>query len=409
MIKCPYCARLDKDGTPIYRTMGPTGSPPALRCYNVGEGVCRHNRAYPRDQVYREVMRGLLTVLRDPSTVQKYLDVHASEAKAAIKDVTARFEQIGHHIGRLEKEVGQLYSAIAKGGDAWRLNEEIKSRVTAKHEAEAALAALAGKVTEFQLEPASVETYLRLVETINDKLEKSEPIGAEFMEKINSLVDRIFIRPLEGRRGFEVEVFGKLACIVSGTESFSSVFDKGSAIKQMLDGRSLADQTVAEQLKVALFRRQFAPLTMDEAIPQVLAHDMEPVNVGVLTQRLLDIGVRRHENVVKRGCKRAQDRDELVRIRYSGVMLRKNYEKLEIKYFRSTEQILTMCEEVLAQSERPLFSREILDRLAERGMRLAGNARVSLQGALKTCPHRFKSGSGERWFLLPGLPSDLAA
>lgn len=407
LIKCPYCSRLGKDGSPIYRTMGPSGSPPGLRCYNVLEGICRHNRCYPRDQVYREVLRGLLGVLRDPSTVQKYLDEHAREANAAMKDVAAKFEAIGRQIGRIEKEVKQLYSAIAKGGDAWRLNEEIKNRVTAKHEAEATLEVLASKVTEFQLKPTSVEKYLGLVETIHEKLDKSESIGGELIEIMNSLVDRIFIRPLEGRRGFEVEVFGKLASIVSATESFRSVFDKGSKIKQMLDVRSLG--SAAEHLRISLFKRQFTRITVDEAVLQVLADEMEPVVIGKIVQKLADIGLVRERMAVVRACKRAQDRGDILLVRQSGMILRRNFERLKLKFFLSSREILDVCEEILTLIG-PLTVRELLDQIAKRGKTLANrDPATSLPWTLRLRPDLFKCDRQQRWLALRTPPKALVA
>jgi len=399
--KCPYCFRVNEDGSTTYTTMSPvSGGRTRIACSKTIDGACRNRRSFYRDEIYKVVFDGLIRVLREPTSIEAFLKQHALEAKSAAKEMRGELERRGREVAKLEKEITQLYGAIAKGGDAWRINAEIREREGAKRRAEAVLEALATETTEFKLEPASVDKFLKLVETISARLQKSpaEAItDVELMEKINALVDRIVVHPLE-KRGFEVEVVGQLAVLVSGSDSFRASLCQGSDVKHMLDVRTLKSEAAAEGLKMVLFRVP-SKVRVDEGILRVIAHDMSPVPMDVVRQRLSHIGIDCPMGTVSSNLHYSRHRDKIITIRQQGIMLRSNYEKLELKFFHSANEIVDMTRRVLAESGTPLRRRDLIKRFAERGMRIAGDEGKSLRGVLVRAPHLFER-KGKLWSLV---------
>lgn len=403
--KCPYCLRVNEDGSISFGTMSPVrGGRVRIQCVRSLDGACTNRRSFYRDEIYRVVLDGMVKVLREPTSIEKFLEQHALEARSTAKEMAAKLERNSREVASLDREITQLYSAIAKGGDAWRINAEIRQRETARRRAEAALEALATEMTEFKLEPASVEKYLSLVETISTRLQKSPTQAStdiELMEKINTLVDRIVVHPHE-KRGFEVEVVGKLAVLVSGSDSFSASFCQDLAVKQLLDGKILKREKAAEGLKMVLFRAQ-GNMPLDDAIISVLANDMTPVHFGEVQQRLSQIGIICTKGGISSALFYSRDRHKVVSILRQGLMLRTNYEKLDLKFFRSIEQLRGMTCKILAESETPLRTRDLIKRLAERGMCIAGDEATSLRNMRYNAPHLFER-KGHRW-KLAALPN----
>jgi hypothetical protein len=95
----------------------------------------------------------------------------------------------------------------------------------------------------------------------------------------------------------------------------------------------------------------------------------------------------------------SRHRDKIITIRQQGIMLRSNYEKLELKFFHSANEIVDMTRRVLAESGTPLRRRDLIKRFAERGMRIAGDEGKSLRGVLVRAPHLFER-KGKLWSLV---------
>ncbi|GIX18069.1 MAG: hypothetical protein KatS3mg119_2255 [Rhodothalassiaceae bacterium] len=75
-----------------------------------------------------------------------------------------------------------------------------------------------------------------------------------------------------------------------------------------------------------------------------------------------------------------------------------------------TRQLLEACWRILAEEGRPLPTREIVERLEERGLSVGGKNKVAtLSAALSHSPHFRTLGRTQGWEIVPGAVSEQGA
>jgi DNA invertase Pin-like site-specific DNA recombinase len=241
-LKCPACLVVNEDGSTTYGTMGITGGGRnrqiRVRCNGISQGHCENTRSYIRSEIHETVLKTLRTHLSDPKVIVAFLREHASLSKAAFKHKGKEAARLEKEVVRLGQEQDNLVKAIRQGGDAELLNAEIFKIQKGIAKAQQIVQEFEAGTYDFQVDAASADRYLKLIDDVLKKLSGSpaNALDKPLIEELNSLVDRIVVYPDKDDRGFEVEVVGKLAQIVTGTDSFRG---KHSSPKHILRLRTL--------------------------------------------------------------------------------------------------------------------------------------------------------------------------
>jgi hypothetical protein len=271
---------------------------------------------------------------------------------------------------RLHNELDNLAEAIKRGGDLDFLNGKISEVQLQIRQAEQKEDAFRAGTHKFKIHTPSVTRYLKL---INEALERlttapAKAMDLPLMEELNSLVDRIVVYPNKDDRGFEVEVVGKLARIVSGSASFRG---KGPQPNNTVRSRTLTAQEAAERLTLVLPKAAFAPIVrLHTRIEHLLANEREPLTLREIQRRLSSIGIEKTGEEIDSAIHRANE--SFINIRRNGFMSRAAYDALSMKWFPTTQSMLDAAEKELRLLSEPVSIDSILRRFAKRGMYIYG-------------------------------------
>jgi DNA invertase Pin-like site-specific DNA recombinase len=293
-LKCAECLVENEDGTTNYGTMKITGAGRnrqiRVQCNGVSMGYCTNSRSYIRSLVFEAALRTLRANLKEPKVIEAFLGEHSRHAKAAMRKKAKEFSRLKKLLERLHSERENLAVAIKGGGDHVFLNAKLSEVQLQIDEANQQEDALRAGTYEFKIHAPSAASYLKLVEETLERLTTApaKRMDLAVMEELNSLVERIVIHPKDGRE-FEVEVVGKLARIVSGSDSFRG---KGSQPNSIVRSGTLTAEDAAQMLTITYPKAvSKGVVPFHKTIEELLGEDVEPVTIRKIRKRLADRGV----------------------------------------------------------------------------------------------------------------------
>ncbi|MGY3532192.1 recombinase family protein [Bradyrhizobium sp. USDA 4452] len=369
-LKCAKCLVVHEDGTTNYGTMKITGGgrrnqQTRIQCNGISMGYCTNGRSYMRSLVFEAALNTLRENLKEPKVIEAFLREHSSLSKAAMRKKAKELSRLGELLERLHNERDNLINAIRSGGDPVLLNGKISEVQLQIAQAKQEEDAFRAGTYEFKLHAPSARSYLKLVEETLHRLTTApaERIDLPVMEELNSLVERIVVHPKEGLE-FEVEIVGKLARIVSATESIRS---KGS-----IESGTLTEEDAAEMLRITYPKegsRGMVPF--HKRVEEVLVSEVKPVTIHEIHKRLAERGVAATPTEVERAV--GYRRDVFVNIRRNGFMLKTAYDELQVKWFETTDSIIEATEKVLRSRSEPATTEQILTTLREQGFDIHGD------------------------------------
>jgi hypothetical protein len=374
-LRCAQCLVVHENGSTMYGNMGITGAgrdrQTRVRCNGVGAGCCTNSRSYIRSLVFEAALTSLRANLQDPNVIKAFLGEHSRLARAATRKKAKEFYRLKKLLERLHTERENLAAAIKSGGDPVFLNgkiSEVQLQIAQAWEQEDAFRA---GTYEFKIHAPSVTNYLKLIEETLERL-KTAPakrMDLPVMEELNSLVERIVVHPNKDDRGFEVEVVGKLARIVSGSDSFSG---KVSQPNSIVRSGTLTAEDAAQMLTITYPKAvSKGVVPFHKTIEELLGEDVEPVTIRKIRKRLADRGVVATLAEVERAT--GYRREAFVNIRRNGFMLKAVYDVLPVKWFETTENIIEAAETGLRSLSGPASAEQILATFRERGFDIHGN------------------------------------
>ena len=367
--KCAECLVEHEDGTTTYGSMGISGGGRnrqyRIRCNGVSAGRCTNHRSYLRSLAYEVALKTLRENLKDPKIIEAFLKEHSRVSKAALRKKAKEFSRLGERLKRLNSYRENLVDAIKRGGDPEVLNGSISEVQLEIAEAKQEEDVFRAGTYEFKLNAPSVADYLKLVEDTLHRLTTApaERVDLPVMEELNSLVERIVVYPKEGAE-FEVKVVGKLARIVSASDSIRG--------KGAVRSGTLTQEDAAEMLRVSYPKegsRGMVPF--HKRVEEVLVSEVKPVTIHEIQKRLAERGVAATPTEVERAV--GYRRDVFVNIRRSGFMLKTAYDELPVKWFETTNSIIEAAEKVLRSRSVPATTKQILTALREQGFDIHGD------------------------------------
>jgi site-specific DNA recombinase len=198
-----------------------------VRCSAVREsGSCSNHRiVYLRD-VEREVLRGMREELKDPRLIEAYARKYNEERQRLAVSSTSTRARLEAKRTRIERErqrnIDLVVKQIIGEDDARGRIAELKAQ---RLQIEAELAVLEEAPSMITLHPATLDRYIETVDALAVVL--ADHAGAEddrgsLVADFRALVHSVIIYPNSPRKGFDIEVKGKLAALIGGGSVSSS-------------------------------------------------------------------------------------------------------------------------------------------------------------------------------------------
>jgi DNA invertase Pin-like site-specific DNA recombinase len=424
LIKCPDCSKVDADGNVLGGTMSVVsadGRRSRMRCSNASAGKCNNRRTFYRDHILEAILGGLLDHLKSPKAITMFIEEHEAACETRLKQAGRSRRKAEKRIKTLETEIKRLVDRLADGENADELQTGISDRKTEKFELMTQLDDIENWSVTFKVSSRSLADYAAMAERMMANLSGNEgPEDIELREYLEALVKHVYVYPLQPK-GFEVEVFGKLANLVTGSLSYRAEHRKGSLGKDILTKETLTISRAAEKLVMA-FPRKGGPSRKprrkhdgrrpEPELVRILSGSAVPMTASAIVGKLAEKGLKRTITSVHLALDRRPE--QFVHVRKNGFMLRSRWERQPLRYFLTTAEIVAMARVVVDVSPRPMRPQEIIDQFHAKGRKIFGAELRILQIVLSKHASDFEAKGRRfaRWILRtsPGLaPSALAA
>jgi site-specific DNA recombinase len=195
-------------------------------------GGCTNNRTIGTEQLEGRVLAGLQERMLDPELVSVFVREYHQEYSRRSADRSKRRSRIAKRHDEAIAKVNRLVEAIANGADAF---VEIKAVLASAREERDRLEAELREIDALPviaLHPGIAEDYRRQVRELARALTADEEARLQTAPIVRGLIDRVVINPNGSLRGVNIEVFGKLANLLSlatGEEQTSAMYAVGGA------------------------------------------------------------------------------------------------------------------------------------------------------------------------------------
>jgi site-specific DNA recombinase len=176
-------------------------------------GSCGNNRIVNRDYVESLVFNGLREELENPVAIAEYLKAYNQERTRLSRRLSNDKDKLERRRGEIEREIGRLVDAIARGLDINSIAPAVKKLETERDEVVGKLALAQEKPKVVTLHPATLERYrkdvTRLCELTTAQGQMLE--SRELVDLLRRLVASVIVRAKNGEKDVTVEVTGRLA------------------------------------------------------------------------------------------------------------------------------------------------------------------------------------------------------
>lgn len=209
-----------------------------IRCSAVREsGSCSNRRILYLSDVEEAVLRGMTEELKDTRLIETYVRTYNEERKRLAATALSRRARIERKRDRLEAERQRAIDLLIKGvlreeeGRA-RL-DELKAQVV---EAERELSSLEEAPQIIALHPATIESYIATVDRLAGVLSEHATAADDrgtLVAAFRALVHSVTVHPKAPRKGFQVEVKGKLASLIGGEAFPQAKYSGGRVVAEV--------------------------------------------------------------------------------------------------------------------------------------------------------------------------------
>jgi site-specific DNA recombinase len=196
------------------------------------QGTCDNGRGIRREVLEKLILDALRTRLMQPEHVATFVAEFTAEWNRLQAEASAQNAGRHRELDVVERRLAGLIDAIADGLRAPGLQQRLDELEARKAELERSLNA--APIPAPRLHPKLAEVYRQMVESLGAALGGDD--AAEAMEVIRSLIERVVLHPAPvGQRGFEVELVGEIAAMVSlGRDDGTRARTRESAADQAL-------------------------------------------------------------------------------------------------------------------------------------------------------------------------------
>lgn len=252
-LKCPFC-----HGS--ISVCGGEESKVRVGCARHVQGSCDNNRTFYRRQIHETILAGMIEALRTPEALAMHLEEHNAASKAFLAEHSSDRAKLKKKQVKISKQISNLVLAVSNGGDNSILLPEIDNRKKDLLKTEADIDRLDKAAISFKISETSADNYRRQIERLLDQVRVSpSKLDPELSEKIEALIDRAVVTPNPDSRGFVVEVWGRMAKLVTGENSFSVASCNSARRTDMHECGINTFEKAAEKLVFRMFSKPFVP------------------------------------------------------------------------------------------------------------------------------------------------------
>ena len=176
------------------------------------QGVCNNSHSIRRGELEVLVLDALRTRLMAPELVAEFIQVFTAEWNRAAAEASAGREGVVRELAAVERKLTGLINALAEGFRAAGLQGQLDTLEARRIELAAKLTA--PPPTQPRLHPNVAQVYRDKVERLQDALQAG-PDGQPALDAVRELIDRIVLSPAPNDDGFEVELIGDIASMIS--------------------------------------------------------------------------------------------------------------------------------------------------------------------------------------------------
>lgn len=192
-----------------------------IRCSAVREsGSCSNRRIIYLPEIEKAVLDGMRQQLNAPDLIQAYirkynqerreLAAQANSIRAALQGKRDRIE------GERQRTIDLVIRSVIAEEDAKQRIAELKAQLSLM---EAQLCSLDEPPSTVALHPATLQRYTKTVDCLSKALADHATAADDrgpLIQNFRELVHSVTVHPKPARKGFEIEVKGKLAALIGG-------------------------------------------------------------------------------------------------------------------------------------------------------------------------------------------------
>jgi len=175
------------------------------------QGTCTNTRGMQRGALDKLVLEGLASRLMAPEHVAVWVEEFTAAWNRGVAEASAGREAIARELATVERKLDGIINALADGFRASGLQGQLDSLEARRIALSAKLLAPAPVLP--RLHPNLAQVYREKVERLQELLQAG-PDGAEALEAVRDLIERIVLTPSPDGRGFEVELLGEIAAMI---------------------------------------------------------------------------------------------------------------------------------------------------------------------------------------------------
>jgi site-specific DNA recombinase len=190
-----------------------------IRCSAVREsGVCANRQILHVADVEQAVVDGMREQLRDPSLIALYVKAYNTERRQLASRTIAQRSALEARVAAAEREYDRVFAGYVKGFiPEIEAEKQLPALRREKEEMASALATFEEPPQVISLHPKAVEDYLNQIEHLAETLRAHRQAGDDApATAMRRLIESVTLHVNGPRKGFEVEVKGKLAELVGG-------------------------------------------------------------------------------------------------------------------------------------------------------------------------------------------------
>ena len=192
-----------------------------IRCSAVREsGSCSNRRIIYLPEIERAVLDGMREQLRAPDLIEAYIRKYNQERRElAARSNSMRSALEGKRDrakGELQRAIDLVIRGVIAEEDAKQRIAELKSQLSL---IEAELFSLDEPPSAVALHPATLQRYTKTVDGLSKALADHATAADDrgpLIQNFRELVHSVTVHPKPARKGFEIEVKGKLAALIGG-------------------------------------------------------------------------------------------------------------------------------------------------------------------------------------------------
>ncbi|WP_372399057.1 recombinase family protein [Azospirillum sp. HJ39] len=176
-----------------------------------GAGACSNNRTIKIAALEQRVLGGIKEKLMSPAMIAAFVQSYHAERQQLEAASRQKRTTATTRLADITKQIGRIVDAIAEGLVTPTLKARLTELESERMRLERDLAECKADDNVVTLHPSAAQGYRQEVEILERALEAGDAERAEAMAALRQMIDRVEVRPLNGRGQYELRLVGVVA------------------------------------------------------------------------------------------------------------------------------------------------------------------------------------------------------